>query len=189
MTSIPTFRNRLGFMADEPPGPSRPKRHIIDQISMKAGWPGQLDGTPRGKLEETAKSDLTAAFSAPAPTRPRPPAKKSSQEPPELSHTIKAGDIHDHPDGICAELPLWNSLETGEGAIAGAVGVSTGTPLVAFANTFRLSSNPTARTTIYLDFDGHTTTGTPWNNSTMGPSFYSPAYNTDGNVSVFSNSE
>ncbi|MFM7169492.1 MAG: zinc-dependent metalloprotease family protein, partial [Cyanobium sp.] len=106
-----------------------------------------------------------------------------------LSHTIKAGDIHDHPDGVCAELPQWNSLETGEGAIAGAVGVSAGTPLVAFANTFRLSSNPTARTTIYLDFDGHTTTGTPWNNSTMGPSFYSPAYNTDGNVSVFSNSE
>jgi len=96
---------------------------------------------------------------------------------------------HDHSDGVCAELPRYESLVAAEGAIAGGVSISAGTPLVAFADTFRLSSNPTARTTIYLDFDGHTTTGTSWNNATMGSSFYSPAYNTDGNVAVFSSTE
>lgn len=96
---------------------------------------------------------------------------------------------HDHAEGVCAELPLEANLLKGEGAIAGAVGVSAGVPLVAYANTFRLSSNPTARTTIYLDFDGHTTQGTLWNDSTMGASFYSPAYNTDGNASSFSTAE
>ena len=98
-------------------------------------------------------------------------------------------DLHDHRDGLCAELPLESSLGAAEGAIAGAVGITPGTPLVAFGDTFRLSSNPTARTTIFLDFDGHTTTGTSWNDATMGASFFSPAYNTDGNVAAFSNSE
>ncbi len=67
--------------------------------------------------------------------------------------------------------------------------MSAGVPLVAYANTFRLSSNPTARTTIYLDFDGHTTQGTLWNDSIMGASFYSPATNIDGNASSFSTAE
>jgi hypothetical protein len=96
---------------------------------------------------------------------------------------------HDHSAGVCAELPRYESLVAAEGAIAGGVGISAGTPLVAFADTFRLNSNPTASKTIYLDFDGHTTTGTSWNNSTMGATFYSPAYNTDGNVAVFGTNE
>ncbi len=52
---------------------------------------------------------------------------------------------------------------------------------------FNLSSNPESTYTIYLDFNGHTTTGTSWN-SKYG-TIVTPAYDTDGNSSVFSQSE
>ncbi|MFZ9888646.1 MAG: bluetail domain-containing putative surface protein, partial [Myxococcota bacterium] len=64
-----------------------------------------------------------------------------------------------------------------------------GTSSIPLDQTFRLQSKPGASKTIYLDFDGHTTTGTVWNTSTMGSSFYSPAYDTDGNASVFGDAE
>ena len=118
----------------------------------------------------------------------------------EHEHDVAHGHEHDHDHDhyhdhdhsselVCAAMPAEAGLLSENGVIANGISLSAGTPLVALADTFRLSSNPTAQTTIYLDFDGHTTTGTSWNNATMGASFYSPAYNTDGNVSVFSNSE
>lgn len=56
-------------------------------------------------------------------------------------------------------------------------------------DTFLLSSNPTARHTIYLDFNGHVTSGTPWNTSfTGGAPFTTPEYNIDGTAG-FSNTE
>lgn len=62
-------------------------------------------------------------------------------------------------------------------------------PLLDLSLTFRLHSDPTASKIIYLDFDGHTTSGTSWNDATMGSSFYSPAYDIDGNPSLFSDAE
>ncbi|MCP2727356.1 CARDB domain-containing protein [Limnofasciculus baicalensis] len=53
---------------------------------------------------------------------------------------------------------------------------------------FSLNSNSGANHTIYLDFDGHTTTGTAWNNS-YGSTITTPAYDTDGNTSSFSTAE
>ena len=63
------------------------------------------------------------------------------------------------------------------------------TPILDLGYTFQLSSRPGASKTIYLDFNGHTTTGTAWNDATMGSSFYSPAYDIDGNPSSFSDAE
>jgi hypothetical protein len=60
---------------------------------------------------------------------------------------------------------------------------------VDLGRTFFLHSNPTATKTIYLDFNGHTTTGTAWN-SNFGPAtINTSAYDFDGNVNVFSNAE
>ncbi|MDY6786472.1 MAG: M12 family metallo-peptidase, partial [Cyanobacteriota bacterium] len=53
---------------------------------------------------------------------------------------------------------------------------------------FNLNSNATANHTIYLDFDGHRTTGTPWN-SRYGNNLVTPAYSTDSDTSRFSNAE
>lgn len=52
--------------------------------------------------------------------------------------------------------------------------------------TFKLHSNPNAKHTIYLDFDGHITENTVWKN---GERIESPAYDTDGNVNSFSDTE
>ncbi|MDY6786288.1 MAG: hypothetical protein SW833_27705, partial [Cyanobacteriota bacterium] len=47
---------------------------------------------------------------------------------------------------------------------------------------FNLNSNARANHTIYLDFDGHRTTGTPWN-SRYGNNLVTPAYSTDSDTS------
>lgn len=56
------------------------------------------------------------------------------------------------------------------------------------SDAFALSSKPSAPVTIYLDFNGHTTTNTYWNNS-YGSSIVSRGLDLDGNPSSFSASE
>ncbi|MEY4179385.1 MAG: hypothetical protein RLY70_2959 [Planctomycetota bacterium] len=51
------------------------------------------------------------------------------------------------------------------------------------------SSLPGANQTIYLDFNGHTTTGTSWNSSYGVTTINSPAYSTDTDTANFSASE
>jgi hypothetical protein len=60
---------------------------------------------------------------------------------------------------------------------------------VDLANTFRLHSSPTATKTIYLDFDGHTTTRTAWNNKAGKLAIETPAFSTDADATAFSDAE
>jgi VCBS repeat-containing protein len=64
----------------------------------------------------------------------------------------------------------------------GTVGIAP----VDYGDTFRLHSNNNAKHTIYLDFDGHVTENTGWKD---GARIDSPAYDTDGDSSSFSNEE
>lgn len=59
---------------------------------------------------------------------------------------------------------------------------------ITYGETFKLHSLPGSRYTVFLDFDGHTTTGTNWNSYWKTSSFHSPAFSTDGSES-FSASE
>lgn len=52
-----------------------------------------------------------------------------------------------------------------------------------------LSSKPGATRTIFLDFDGHVVTGTPWNSYNNGLPIHAPAYSADGNIFAFSISD
>lgn len=55
---------------------------------------------------------------------------------------------------------------------------------------FALNSNADANHTVYLDFNGHTTTGTRWNREeNNGADIITQAYDTDGNATTFSNTE
>jgi hypothetical protein len=56
------------------------------------------------------------------------------------------------------------------------------------SKTFALNSLAGSNFTIYLDFDGHTTTNTYWNDS-ANPSIVTPAYDFDGNTAAFSTTE
>ncbi len=81
--------------------------------------------------------------------------------------------------------------KTTTGAAAAVTSTSAG-PLgssVDLGRTFFLHSNPTATKTIYLDFNGHTTTGTAWNSNFGLATINTSAYDFDGNVNVFSNAE
>jgi PKD repeat protein len=54
----------------------------------------------------------------------------------------------------------------------------TSTPSYPLAETFLLHSRPTATRKIYLDFDGHVTTGTPWNGG-RSATLTTPAFSRD----------
>ena len=57
-----------------------------------------------------------------------------------------------------------------------------------YDQTFKLHSRPGAKRVLFLDFDGHMLTGTAWNAS-YGDPIISPAYDTDGDRTSFSNAE
>jgi hypothetical protein len=52
-----------------------------------------------------------------------------------------------------------------------------------------LHSNPLADQTIFLDFDGHTVTGTGWNSYNDGNAIHAAAYSTDSDIFTFSDTE
>jgi hypothetical protein len=70
-------------------------------------------------------------------------------------------------------------------------GATTATALVPLTDTFKLHSRPSATKKIYLDFDGHTTTGTSWNTSKNITTIVTPPYDIgDGSgTASFSNAE
>jgi PKD repeat protein len=74
-----------------------------------------------------------------------------------------------------------------EGGTVPGGGTPAGAEAIDPAQTFFLHSLPGARKVIYLDFDGHTTTGTPWNNS-YGATIVSAPYDSDG-LAGFSTAE
>lgn len=86
-----------------------------------------------------------------------------------------------------------NTLEQqeGEAIVEGTTASPTTIPTVPIAspaslsNAFKLHSKPGASKTIYLDFDGHTTTGTAWSTSTI----VAPAYDLGGDSAVFDDNE
>jgi hypothetical protein len=85
----------------------------------------------------------------------------------------------------CASLPVdFNRFN----AVAGAAKMAPRVALAPLgAGTFTLHSRPTATKVIYLDFDGHVTQNTPWNDT--DPVITTTAYDTDSNPLTFSTSE
>ncbi len=90
---------------------------------------------------------------------------------------------HDHDDRLHVDgFPL----PTGSAASGGSL---QGTAPFDLAQTFQLSSLPSATKTIYLDFDGHTTSGTWWNTSfNNGAAFTTPPFSIDSDP-AFSDAE
>ena len=65
----------------------------------------------------------------------------------------------------------------------------TTTPIYPTISTFKLHSRPLATRKIYLDFTGHTTTGTPWNTNWGKTTFTTPPFSLDADTANFSNAE
>ncbi|MEI6257766.1 MAG: Calx-beta domain-containing protein, partial [Planctomycetota bacterium] len=62
-------------------------------------------------------------------------------------------------------------------------------PQLPLADTFKLHSLPTATKRIYLDFDGHLTTNTIWQNYFRYSDINTPAFSLDSNYTTFSDTE
>ncbi len=107
---------------------------------------------------------------------------------------VDSGHDHDHGDGqglLEADLPLESQdlidsdLERESSLLQSGLSGN----LVPLSETFKLHSLPGADHTIYLDFDGHVTEGTRWNNSYGIDSIVSPAYDADGDNTTFNTTE
>ena len=87
------------------------------------------------------------------------------------------GRLHFVCEGL---LPLQNAVAQATTA-SGSGTAAALTP----TETFALHSKPGAAKVIYLDFDGHTTTGTSWNSAfTAGANIVTPPYSNDATVST-----
>jgi PKD repeat protein len=75
------------------------------------------------------------------------------------------------------------------GGVTEQVGSNTNQTNIALDQTFLLESKPGSPRTIYLDFNGHTASGTAWNNSYGLTSISSPAFDLDGTPGSFSSTE
>jgi hypothetical protein len=91
----------------------------------------------------------------------------------------------------------WTPIDVN--AVPGALQPSGGTgdssadpqsaPPFPLSDTFSLASRPSANHTIYLDFTGHTTTGTNWNLAFNTATFVTDPYSLDADIANFSNLE
>lgn len=87
------------------------------------------------------------------------------------------------------ELLYFDVLAPGESGAAAEPGEAPGSAPPVTGPEFQLSSLPGAAKTIYLDFDGHTTVGTTWNNDYGVSTIVSPPYDTNGNPDTWSAGE
>ena len=89
----------------------------------------------------------------------------------------RQGLLHFVCEGL---LPLQNAM-----AQAGTATGGTTAAAITVTDAFALHSKPGASKVIYLDFDGHTTSGTAWNtNFTGGANIVTPPYSTDTTIST-----
>ncbi len=86
------------------------------------------------------------------------------------------------------ELAYFDVLGPGETAAEVATAIGS-VPITGEGSQFELASLPGADKTIYLDFDGHVTTGTSWNGGYGVDVINSPPYDTNGDPTTFTTGE
>ncbi|MDF1542782.1 MAG: PKD domain-containing protein [Anaerosomatales bacterium] len=79
---------------------------------------------------------------------------------------------------------------TPEEAAGAEVAEGSGTALAPnLDSTFKLHSRPGSKRTLYLDFDGHTLSGTAWNTGSVPGTLVCPPWDLDGDPSTFNSTE
>jgi PKD repeat protein len=99
-------------------------------------------------------------------------------------HMDRQGHLHFICEGL---MPLQNAVVRAQTTTTGTTIPSGPFPV---DQTFLLHTKPGASKVIYLDFDGHTTSGTFWNtNFASGANIVTPAYSTDSTTTSFTVTE
>ena len=170
-----------GSMEDPAPGREPSSLHPLEQRQSQA------DAGTGAAVQAAGQAD-TGGFSV---RTPQTDNRQTTPDPGSTAPGSASGSNETQPNSS-DQMPLAiceGLLKEEAASIDTSSSTWTSSPLLDLSQTFRLHSNPTAARIIYLDFDGHTTTGTVWNSGSMGASFYSPAYDLDGNPSSFSTTE
>jgi len=165
----------------KPTAPFEPQAAgLLQAITRKPGGPRPASPTTSAPLSRSTLS-LALRHETPGGTR------RADQQSEDAQRLGAPGAPATNPVGFSVEFSNDNDLREAT-VVAGSDQTST-VALMDLDWTFQLHSSPTSSKVIYLDFNGNTTTGTSWNNARMGSSFYSPAYDIDGNPAVFNNEE
>jgi hypothetical protein len=162
----------------------------VARAMAPAGAPTQVAPAPIAKDKPADQSSRTASTtyrSAPKTTMAeREEAVALSGV--ERQHFLAACE-HDHDLQIASgKAPAFvcKILKVPAGSDTTAI---TTTATYPNSQTFLLHSRPTATRKVYLDFTGHTTTGTPWNGYWNNASFTTPPFSLDANTGAFSDPE
>ncbi len=104
---------------------------------------------------------------------------------------LRAMLLHDETLAVDAanNLAYFDVLAPGEVEADGSASASAAAAPPVTGPEFQLESLPGASKTIYLDFDGHTTTGTNWNSAYGVTTIVSPPYDIDGDPNTWSATE
>lgn len=109
------------------------------------------------------------------------------------AHYICAFPAHARPAPARTGLGAPATVPSSAAASAALVGVDNATytngTALPLDQTFMLHSRPGASRFIYLDFDGHNTTGTSWNTSSGVDPIVNRPYDIDGDPTTFSDAE
>ena len=156
---------------------------VISPAELRAARGGGLPGSVGGTGAVTALADQTDAV-----------ATLNSVTVPELVETLTE-DATARLD-LCGRLFFVDEAApagTGTSANAAADAAEQIGPSGALSiegDAFALNSRPGAPRTIYLDFTGHTLTGTAWNDAAAVPDgFALPAYDINGDPTTFTTAE
>lgn len=101
------------------------------------------------------------------------------------------GDLHLSSSGTLIYACRRQPGRSGARAVGVENSAFTANPPYALDQTFRLHSRPGSSKVLYLDFDGHTITGTRWNDDPDigSPVIVIPPFDTDNNPAAFSKAE
>ncbi|MEY4809446.1 MAG: hypothetical protein RLZZ206_3835 [Cyanobacteriota bacterium] len=162
----------------QPAAPFNPHATRLEQaITRSPGGP--RPASPTTSASSASRSTLNLALRQETPEGRRRADQQGGADPkmaPPLA--TKANPVEFSED-----------TELREATVVGGSDQTSTVALMDLGWTFQLHSSPTSSKVIYLDFDGHTTTGTSFNNRVIGSSFYSPAYDINGNPAIFNNEE
>ncbi len=92
-------------------------------------------------------------------------------------------------EGLVSDSPPIYPSILAEAQAAPAMESATSASAFPLGQTFMLHSNPGALRVIYLDFDGNTTTDPAWTAYSRGAAIITPAFNSEGDSSSFSDNE
>lgn len=151
--------------------------------------PARPGGTGAQGCSERLFTGLTKAKTA-ARTNPDAFGKAAARNGKSRAHFNRLAADDDMRLDSCGQALYVEEVHTAPaGTTAGAATASAAAAAPTPDQAFTLESKPGSNRTLFLDFDGDTTSGSAWNSTANGASFTSPAYDSDGAPGTFSTAE